>query len=591
MYPTNNIPSHEGPMYPMGNYQVGFNPSGLDPYGQQAAQYTQHVVNGLLHEIQSKAQQNPLRMFAFNQMAANGFNNNEFFKLVNETMCYLSFMGRKTSMLPEQAIAKACQDMVYWLTAANTVNFNHLQNFAPMQQIHQALQEYQNMIGQMNQDRQFFNNPQNNMNQGIVGQYGNGGGFNSFSNMNTNTRNSGIFANSQMPGNQQLASSTGRDYGGVANAPTQQPEQTFQPTPQPEVSIKKEVSHDQWKPTEDNPYRTTFSPSVQTATVEIVDGHKTVFKVEENMDENRHKLSNLFGQLNSVAANNIKPSQAHIALEKQIYNLEEHDSMIDNADSSISDEFSVEVGFENAWINGSIQRFNEFGNDDKNPIYQWSSFIVNPMLYKNASMCECLCDLSEANDAMEVIRILNTSVNRLGIGFLNIIDDRLAKAVNSVITNNLCIPKLKIDSFIDDWAPLVNHIASKHGDVIAAILVGNQKKILKSVLNIASGDLAKTISDNFYQTEKELPIVYFQQEVSFTLLDFAACELDIDFIPDTAALISKINNRPWYVLAERIFSRFGDSCQRHLIRTSDRHVLEITRGWIAGEPYLISLLK
>jgi hypothetical protein len=134
--------------------------------------------------LQSRAGQNSLRMFLFNQMAANNYNNQIFLQLV-KSVCDLSECYAANGMQIEQAITTAADLTIQFYA------FNNLQNYPGLQQYVdpnaynnlQALQQKQAQVSQIvNQYQQ-----QKAMRQ----QQNNTGGFGGYSNQGfqTNTVN------------------------------------------------------------------------------------------------------------------------------------------------------------------------------------------------------------------------------------------------------------------------------------------------------------------------------------------------------------------------------------------------------------------
>lgn len=195
-------------------------------------------------------------------------------------------------------------------------------------------------------------------------------------------------------------------------------------------------------------------------------------------------------------------------------------------------------------------------------------------------------------DSNQLLMAIGTLKDKFSPSVLKTIDERLTQAVNNAIETNMSITGLNIDSFIDDWNDLINHMSNKYGELIAAKFVAKDEEIIRSALNVLNDECAQDVTNGIYDTLDDImyPISYFVETVSFTMLNFFSSELDLDFVKGSSALLSKVNTRVWYDLADQIFREYGDSCTRHLIRTIDGKILEIKKGWLTENAYIVNLV-
>ena len=162
------------------------------------------------------------------------------------------------------------------------------------------------------------------------------------------------------------------------------------------------------------------------------------------------------------------------------------------------------------------------------------------------------------------------------------------------MVNMMSIPKVEITSFVEDWADLINLISTKYGSEIGATLMLGGDFIRTMALNTLDDAMTdQYLKESYGDYENSGPkvIQFFSESLSCTMLNFLSAELDLDFDPSTAALLTKIDTRVFYDLAQLIYNTYGETANRHLIRTLDGRTLEITKGWLASDSYLISLVK
>jgi hypothetical protein len=107
--------------------------------------YLQGIAVSVIDSLQTRAAQNALRMFLYNQLASNNYNNNEFFTLLNVICDIAEFYGASGIQI-EQAIQSAVDLSIQFAA------FNNLQTFPALGQYIdqntgsnlQALQQKQN---------------------------------------------------------------------------------------------------------------------------------------------------------------------------------------------------------------------------------------------------------------------------------------------------------------------------------------------------------------------------------------------------------------------------------------------------------------
>ena len=122
---------------------------------QELQQYTPLILNQLAVALQERATANKLRLFIYNQMAVNNFNNQDFYKLANMACeCVDLAMRTQQNASIEIVIQKAARNVVQFVTALNATLFPGLTINLPaadMQQIQNAIGEFNNEVQGMKQ--------------------------------------------------------------------------------------------------------------------------------------------------------------------------------------------------------------------------------------------------------------------------------------------------------------------------------------------------------------------------------------------------------------------------------------------------------
>lgn len=615
---------HNQLLYPTGNYNAVPN-IGLEQHLQQFSQLLQPMSQVLIDEIQKNCRLNPLRTFLFNQMAANGFQNADFASLVKSSIEYFAYLVRRNQIQnPQQGVYKAAQEMIMFIAANNVRNFPALCQFEDPQKIQFVLNQFDGVTQDMMRERQ------QGMYPGVNQQWGGGGqqgGFNQFGgnpNMGgfqqaagpTNQRSfggssGGLFttgSGNQIDTTNQGSPGMGRTFGSsdVSQSAAQASEFMVQEAivdklEESDTSVDLQEAARRWKPVVGCLYRPAYEPSHQklVATRKGDNFFYTVRELGENeMDAARHRLTPLFGNNNSLITDRLKAPEVSKALAEAVSDAKTAASGVDATIDTYSrirlDQMPIELGYDSVWVSGivdKIRRQRQRGEDTPINITQWDSKVAKAVVIESEEEADLIRRFSRMDSTQLLMNIANKK-DQISPSVLAVVDERLTAAVNDAIKTNMSISGLSIDSFIDDWNDLINIISNKYGKLMAANFVAKDEEVIRNALNLLPKECADDVTNGIYDTAdgETYPISYFVETVSFTALDFFSSELDLDFVAGTSALLSKVNTRVWYDLADQIFREFGDTCTRHLIRTCDGKMLEIKKGWLAENAYIINLV-
>lgn len=607
--------------FPRGNYNTVPN-IGLEPQLQQFGQLIPNISQCLINDIQTNAELSPLRTFLFNQMANNGFQNSEFAALVKGTIEYFAYLVRRGQVTnAQQAILKACQEMVMFVTASNVRMYPALLQFEDQQKLQFVLQNFDMITQDIQRERMQGGYPgiQQQMVGGQFQQFGATPNFQQATGGPTMTRNygggsggnSGIFTSNEpnrfveTPSN----SSMNRNYGGSNDLLSQASEAIVQEAilthvEQSDTTVDLSEANKNWKPSDGNYYRPAYEPSHQKLVATLKNG-RYFYQVKElgeyEMDPSKHRLTPLFGMNNSLITEKLKGSMEDTskALAEAVSDAKSAPSKQDLVFDSYSrirleNEMPIELGYDSIWISGIVERLKRVRNrKEDTPIHilQWDAKVVKAFVVERSEETNLIRRFSKMDSNQLLMAIANMK-DKFSPSVLKTIDERLTQATNIAIQTNMSIAHLDIGSFIEDWNDLVNHLSNKYGEMIAAKFAAKDEEIIRSALNILDDECAQDVTNGIYDTldGENYPISYFVESVSFTMLEFFSSELDLDFIKDSSALLSKINTRVWYDLADQIFREYGDTCTRHLIRTVDGKILEIKKGWLTENAYIVNLV-
>lgn len=603
------------PQWQFGNYQYVPNIQ-FDAYIQPFARVLPELSAAVIAMIQQTAAASPQRMFLFNQMARNGFMNEDFANLMRNAMLLLSYLTRNRRLTGQQQdILTVADQIVNYASAGNCEKFPALLSYS------------QNPMGIQNVNQEFRNigsmiaaemNPGNMGYPGVMQQMTVGGGMSPSHNFQQatsglNQPGGSLFVKGDRGpvGNSDIGNiGFGRDFG---SAPQEQIQANSVNPIQEAITSQRNadcnqidlnVANKKWYPVDGSMARPAYEPSHQKLVVLEREG-RYIYQVKElgadEMDPAKHNLTPLFNS-NSIITDglNSKPSNAAEMLANAVSDAKAAKQGVDITLDSYSrvrfdKKMPIELGYDSVWVSGIVEQLRRSrSRNAEQPIniIQWDAKIAKAVPVDNKEHNDIIRHLSKL-DSVKLIAALRNMRDKFDPALMKIIDQRLTDAVNEAIRLNMSIPDLTIDSFVDDWEDLVNYIGKKYGELTAAQFISRDDQIIKSAITMLDDTCAQDVTKGIYETEDgvEYPISYFAQNVSFTLLRVFSSELDLDFVKNTSAVLSKVNTRVWYDLAEQIFKEYGDTCTRHLVRTTDGEVLEIRKGWLVDDAYMIGLAK
>ena len=523
--------------------------------------HTAMILFQLVQALQGRASGNRLRTFLYNQMSQNCYANDEFVKLANMTAeCIDLVMRTQPNSQIGSVIDKTCQNVVQFVTAANTSRYPALTQGLMPQDIHQiqnALGQFDSEISAMKQA--LMAPPQQN------GGWGNQGGWNQ-------QPAPGMYAggyqqNRQVGGAGHPAISSA--YSGYAT-PTPPP-QSWKGRPQkeqivtPPKVVKPEVTSipnarktfrsgykesttvnntsiirsvdpstlnlppapiiaktefdiltkqeydwlltqgyhntETWKCTQAYPYSVAFNPSA-TELFYLLDSKSNirpviVKKEESPMDREAH-----------LTAPKIAPSWTFSMPSetvdkdphKRIMALVPEDLVYEDFKGKVVTAASQEDhwGIATAYLGSILIDGNNKRQVITFPGVQTDSIVANN-LFKQS-----MADLSSTvtpKETMYLIEYMYESANerseRHDVLLLGKINQRLTDRINRFIKNELALTTGTIDSFITDILELVPFLEKTYGDAVAKTFLAAYPEMVDSALAFAKEEMHKGLLEYY----------------------------------------------------------------------------------------------
>ena len=165
------------------DYPSSWPPININP---EMMNYQKAVIGYSMFEVQNNANKNNMRVFTYNVLSSNGWNNSDFAALVNNVANYAMMIMYTQNNNVQQAIATAATQMATWTTAlicSNFVNRGLSLNHNALNDIKINIDQFDTVlrnIQNFQQQLQFNRNSQYQQQNGF-GQQMNQGGYNQIS--------------------------------------------------------------------------------------------------------------------------------------------------------------------------------------------------------------------------------------------------------------------------------------------------------------------------------------------------------------------------------------------------------------------------
>lgn len=656
----------------------------------QIQQYGPYCAGLLMIELQSAAQRNPLRMFAFNMYAANYWKNDDFLVLYGATMDYVacSLLADRSEGFrsPDEAIQRLAPRMVSLMVANNTQKFPALVNYIDQDTYQDVMRQVQfwsvldNTLNNFRRQSPVFGyGPTFRPNQSMMmqppmgGGYQQGGGYPlpqqhmpmQMGGANRMALQAAVGGGAQ-PFTRSLPSpdssyvsqrmnpeeqddpyarmrrnreSNQADVNQRAPAAVEVLAPPFNPrTKEPVIMedaravqiplddgsylIPEAESAHIWRPTEEQPYRPVFHPSTQVRYHRIMrDG--TVFveahDKQPNMDYEKHNLPNIFGKPREGAAYDIARSTQGFSrgaaefAHRMDWTVKAHtlgdtdegreaQKKADEAPVSVivQDEWHADVSEVSNMLYAGVSKLQAAAESGTSPdVFRLYGYVAEPVLCVT-DQSDLLRRLGESRTYLELAEKLNYAAKENDLGLVETVGRRSIQMLNRVLSLNLSIPpdqlSLGTDFDADTIRELEDALETGYSAVFMDAYRSQQRIHIESIFqHIDSDEIWQNLQDDLVDKSKfpegKAPwVALLTASYSFTILDMYSHDLDLNLDAETGSLVTEQNSGDLYKVLVDLFTRQPQdkTFYRHLFQTNDGVVLEVTKGDIGIDAYLIS---
>lgn len=612
------------------------------------------VVQILVNEIESHAQQNPLRTFLFNEMAGNSFQNPNFADLTQKTteLCDLALFVHGNRLPVPQILADVIGKMVRFRSVNNLQKYPHLiQALGP-----QVMQEAMPIIQEFNNFAAGLEMAANQMNMRAQGMQSNQMGSmsgdwrqaaNQMLSMSGQQSVGGDWRR-QPAGVQQQAQTPRRTWG--AQAPQQAPQQAAQAQPQGNPALwrktsqmvavtgTQEVQQAQSVELTPPPQQQTQPQTKQFATPGFPDSvdkftRSDAIPYDGVFDHNLYNKVYLLEDdvLNGMKAARVVPKIAYKTKEKTM-DREAHlgkpafrkvsfqTPVVKDAEDRITAAEAVDNAFQLIEVVGDVSRIETTTNGDE----EWAKLKAK-LVYKRAMSKRVFCmtqstahvqtvvsesDMSGlvrllrvTDTPAEAVRTLNNEINDASESLedyqaVQAIDERLTKRVNRFLKCEAALPGLSISSYREDAVDLHGVLEKQFGKAVADCYLEFHPTFMSQALSyIDDEEVKKALDEELNDGETptgEVNAIHFVEYVGMSLIDFDSAELRFDFPnPKVAQGIFEQSAPILSKVVTTIREKYAKEksvCTRHLLRTRDGVEFQLDVGAFNNTFDLISLV-
>lgn len=379
-----------------------------------------------------------------------------------------------------------------------------------------------------------------------------------------------------------------------------------------EVSVKEALKH---RPLDAAiPFMTAYDPFVETVVAYLTtEEHRknlsyfSIKKIEgENiMDQARHSLASTFGSGSFSLA---LPGEDIQAIRNTI--LENNNRIVDAAEEAFGgvprnpetprylevnaeSTPSLEFGMDAAWV----YRRAEFDQHKKTTpsldVYVRSNYLLEPIKVTTPEQLQMLAEISQVvtiNRFMEIYRDLMKPSTGLPQVTANILDRRMTNVVNAALRVNLGMPKLRIQSFAEDFEMLPGYLYSSSGSTLGNALNKHIPMKLPYGCTLFGNENRQTLLEALnYESDIVPETQALVTEVKTAVVGLNVAEMGFAYDSGIPALITREHTPLLFNLSTILMKNYRPH-NRYLVETADGYRFEVSKSWVSDNEMLIAAL-
>jgi hypothetical protein len=366
-----------------------------------------------------------------------------------------------------------------------------------------------------------------------------------------------------------------------------------------------------WRPSLSQPYSLAYKPATQLMYLQKKPDGAVIQLVQERtespMDREKHRLPTSFGPV----PKNVDTTKSAESLKRVKAGVKELTAQVGDGEAGeeppkrplvqvIEDAWTLETSESLAWLQGTLKCMAAVKDSKVPDVFRIRAQVAEPFVAATDER-GAIESFAEAKSYSELREMLLSVQGAMSVPLFNAVNERMTGVINRVLGQTLSIPDIRITSFLDDAEEVAPAIEKYYGDAFSNAFLGNQVKNIRAAFaSFAQEEDEVLLTDNLlmdreYSQDKGPKITYLVSNLTLTYLNVSAIELEVELDPaDKVASMITSDLPELYDLARSIFeatSAEGDNFYRHLIRTADDHILEVTQGLIGQDVYLLRKVK
>jgi hypothetical protein len=256
--------------------------------------------------------------------------------------------------------------------------------------------------------------------------------------------------------------------------------------------------------------------------------------------------------------------------------------------------FLGEINLDTALMQAGVERENA-GAEEAPEIFRTHVIVSEPFL-TGTDQTAYIRRFGQAKSYDELAGFLNDSAADLDPSLWAGMNRRMTETVNRVLRQNLGLPKLAITSFAEDVHDLTDIIAEDFGGSTLNGWRGHQAEMIQRAFCALDEEFSETMAKSFLATDEDehMAVTFLSHRCSITLLDVLSHELDIEVSAEVSSIVlSRYSPVMWALIDSLMRDPFiaENNFDRHLVKTRDSRVLEVTKGHTGKDVFLITLVE
>lgn len=396
--------------------------------------------------------------------------------------------------------------------------------------------------------------------------------------------------------------------------------QTAQPAPQEEAApiYKAEECPFPWHASEEYPVAPAYDPNTSELYYQVFAPNKIkplIKKKDITMNRDQHLAVPSFAKIPPAGINALDSETRIRETMEAVDARAEKDAEAKPLNVAYKDDsFYSDVSLRQLWFDNEIGLATMKKATGKTNMFRTCAVVLDPLvctenpkpMIDSFAQCVTFDELaSKMNAFSESIAVAyrgkpESIANMVkALGFVN---KRLTDCANHFVRYNLAAG-LSIESFITDGADLIPYILKKYGKKFCEAIQDHQATIIKQALTYGDAEFERDQNTNLFTCDpEEVPkllgdvnVTYFYDYHTLTSLELYSTELKAETpkVSNVSVGIFSTQTPLLRKIAENIFAHeqaMKLSFGKHLVRTADDVILEITKSPVQDDFYLMRLV-